>query len=103
MLSHLKVALIGLALVGGAVPTTAEAARYPRVAPQSCRALANAVGSGNVWHTRFYGERKGFFDEREAYSASPCFKSQQACVAWRYWAQSDWPYMNHASPCRRGI
>jgi hypothetical protein len=94
---------LGLAalLVLGA-PLAAHAAP-PRVAAYSCGVLASTMGPSHVWRTWFSGSRRQLFGPPLYYTASPCFKTQAACKAWLYWAQTDWPRVNTVGPCRRGI
>ena len=94
---------LGLAaLLVLAAPHGAQAAP-PRVAAYSCGYLASAVGPHNVWQTWFRGGRKPLFGPPQWYTASPCFKSEAACKAWLYWAQTDWQLVNTFRPCRKGI
>ena len=78
-------------------PLPAGAAQPPRVQSLNCRSI-----SGTSWWTVFYGEKTNFWGNRESYHRSACFKSQQDCKAWLYWAQSDWPDMNRNQGCRKG-
>ncbi len=95
---------LGLAaLLVLAAPHGAQAAPPPRVSAYSCSYLASTIGPRHVWQTWFRGSRKRMFMPTEHYVASPCFKSQAACKAWLYWAQTDWPLVNTFRPCRRGI
>jgi hypothetical protein len=91
-----------VALLALAVPLGAQAAP-PRVSAYRCGALASTIGPHNVWQTWFTGGRKPFMQPREWYTASPCFKTQAACKAWLYWAQTDWPLVNTFKACRKGI
>lgn len=92
-------------VVAGMAPPPAAAAQPPRVAAGDCGYLAAQLGPGKVWQTNFRGARPSPFDLRHRdywpYSASPCFASLSACKAWLYWAQSDYPYQNSFTPCRR--
>ena len=80
----------------------AEAAP-PRVEPLDCGALAASIGPAKVWQTWFRGEQKPLFGPRDTYSAAPCFKTEAACKAWLYWAQSDWSLYSTFQPCRKGL
>ena len=91
--------LAALLMLGA--PHAANAAP-PRVHAYSCGALASSVGSHNVWRTWFTGYRHQLFGPPDHYTASPCFKTQAACKAWLYWAQTDWPRQNSFRPCRKG-
>jgi hypothetical protein len=81
----------------------AEAANPPRVQPQSCSRLKAEIGARNVWQTSFVGQRRGPFDRLESFHAAPCFRTQAACKAWLYWAQTDWDHYQYFNPCRKGI
>jgi hypothetical protein len=100
---RILIGFLGLAalLMLGA-PQDANAAP-PRVAAYSCGYLASTIGPRNVWQTWFTGSQRQLFDQIEWYTASPCFKTQAACKAWLYWAQTDWPRQNTFKPCRKGI
>lgn len=94
--------LLGLAaLLMLSAPHHAQAAP-PRVAAYQCGALAASIGPHNMWQTSFRGGRKPLFGPVEWYFATPCFKTQAACKAWLYWAQTDWPKVNTFTPCRKG-
>ncbi len=94
---------LGLAaLLMLSAPHAAQAAP-PRVTAYSCSDLAATVGPGNVWQTWFRGSRKPLFGPRETTVASPCFRTQAACKAWLYWAQTDWPLVNTFRVCRKGL
>jgi hypothetical protein len=94
--------ILGLAaLVALSAPPAAEAAPA-RVAPQSCGYLAATIGPSKVWHTWFQGSRKPLFGPPVWYTASPCFKTQAACKAWLYWAQTDWQLDSTFRPCWKG-
>ena len=94
--------IVGLAAVLMlSAPHVAQAAP-PRVAGPSCRGLAAQVGPGNVWRTTYRGYRHQLFGPPRSYYASPCFRTEAACKAWLYWAQTDWPRMNSFTPCRPG-
>ena len=94
---------LGLAaLLALAAPHQASAAP-PRVGAYSCSVLSASIGPRNVWQTWFTGSRRQLFDQIDWYTASPCFKTQAACTAWLYWAQTDWPRRNTFKPCRKGI
>ena len=80
----------------------AQAAPPPRVGGYSCGALASAIGPRNVWQTWFTGYRHQLFGPPQQYTAAPCFKTQAACRAWLYWAQTDYPMRNTFRPCRKG-
>ena len=84
-------------------PPMADAAQHPRVQAQNCRALASSIGARNVWQTRFQGQKRLLFDEIVSFRRTACFRTQAACKAWLYWAQSDWPRHNSFVPCRRGL
>jgi len=92
--------LLALAL---APVVPAHAANPPRVQPQSCRALKAEIGAKNVWQTSFVGQRRGPFDRLESYHAAPCFRTEAACKAWLYWAQTDWDRYQYFNPCRKGV
>ncbi len=95
---------LGLAaLLALSVPHSAEAAPPPRVSAFACGYLAATVGPSHVWQTWFRGSRKELFGPPRRYVAAPCFKTQAACKAWLYWAQTDWPMVNTFKPCRKGI
>lgn len=98
--------LLGILALGGllmaAAPHVAHAAP-PRVEAYSCGALASSIGARNVWQTWFRGSRHQLFGPPRWYAASPCFRTQAACRAWLYWAQTDWPRQNTFRPCRRGL
>jgi hypothetical protein len=98
-------AIAALVLAAAIPPIPAHAAQPPRVEGGDCNYLAAQFGPSKVWRTDFRGSRPSPFDLRHQdywpYSASPCFKSQAACKAWLYWAQSDYPYQNNFTPCRR--
>ncbi len=95
--------LFGLAaLLMLAAPHAASAAP-PRVSAYSCGYLASTIGPSHVWRTWFRGSRRQLFGRPDWYVASPCFKTQAACKAWLYWAQTDWPMRSTFTPCRRGI
>ena len=81
----------------------ADAANPPRVQPQNCNRLKAEIGARNVWQTSFVGQRQGFFDQIESYHAAPCFRTQEACKAWLYWAQTDWDRYQYFNPCKKGI
>ena len=94
---------LGLAaLLVLSAPLAAHAAP-PRVTAYSCGSLAATIGPHNVWQTWFRGSHRQLFDRIDWYTASPCFKTQAACKAWLYWAQTDWPRNNTFRPCRKGI
>ena len=94
---------LGLAALAAlAMPHAANAAP-PRVAAYSCGALAAQVGPRNVWQTWFRGMHHELFGPPSRYYAAPCFRTEAACRAWLYWAQTDWPLQNTFRPCRRGI
>ncbi len=94
---------LGLAaLMMVSAPHVAQAAP-PRVAAYSCGYLASTMGASRVWQTWFTGSRRQLFGPPLYYTASPCFKTQAACKAWLYWAQTDWPQRNTFRSCRRGI
>ncbi len=93
--------LAALLALGG--PQSAAAAQPPRVAAYSCGSLSSTIGPYNVWQTWFTGARKPLFGPLDWYTAAPCFKTQTACKAWLYWAQTDWPVRNTFRPCRKGI
>jgi hypothetical protein len=90
-----------VAMAGLAFQAPVAQAAPPRVQGQNCSALAASIGPGKTWRTSFHGERRDMFDFYLPYSAAPCFTSQQACKAWLYWAQSDYPHRNTFTPCRR--
>ena len=95
---------LGLAaLLMLSAPHAAQAAQPPRVSPESCGALASTIGPRNVWQTWFRGSHRQLFDRIDWYTASPCFRTQAACKAWLYWAQTDWPLVNTFRPCRKGL
>jgi hypothetical protein len=96
-------AAAGLALTSLTLPTTADANDHPRVKAGNCRALAASMGASRVWFAKFYGQRNGFWDEREEFSATACFRAESDCKNWLYWAYTDWPYMNNSQRCRRGL
>lgn len=98
--SALVVLAVTMAL-GGIGP--AAAANPPRVSPESCSRLKAQIGAKNVWQTSFVGQRQGPFDQLESYHAAPCFRTQQACKAWLYWAQTDWDRYQYFNPCKKGI
>ena len=76
---------LGLAaLLMLSAPHAAQAAP-PRVPAYSCDTLASTIGP------------------RETTIASPCFRTETACKAWLYWAQTDWPLVNTFRPCRKGL
>lgn len=101
---RILVGFLGLAaLLVLSAPHAARAAPPPRVNAYDCRYLASTMGPRNVWQTWFRGSRKPLFGPPEHYIASPCFKTQAACKAWLYWAQTDWPRVNTFRVCRRGI
>lgn len=87
----------------GLAPDIGMAATPPRVSGESCARLGAEIGRGNVWQTSFVGQRRGFFDRLESFHAAPCFRTQAACKAWLYWAQTDWNYYQYFNPCRKGI
>jgi hypothetical protein len=94
---------LGLAaLLALAAPNAAQAAPQ-RVPAYNCGTLAATIGPRNVWQTWFRGSRLQLFDRIDRYTASPCFKTQAACKAWLYWAQTDWPRQNTFKPCRKGL
>ncbi len=94
---------LGLAaLMALSAPHAAQAAQPPRVSSYSCGYLASTIGPRNVWHTWFTGSRHQLFGPPNWYTASPCFKTQAACKAWLYWAQTDWPRQNTFRPCWKG-
>lgn len=94
---------LGLAaLLALGAPHVAEAAPPPRVTASSCSALASTVGAHRVWRTWFTGSRHQLFGPPLHYTASPCFKTETACKAWLYWAQTDWPRQNTFRPCWTG-
>ena len=86
-------------------PQASHAASHPRVDALDCRTLAAQIGAGNVWQASFTGMRRSAVFPRllERTSAVGCFKTNAACVDWLYWEQSDWPYMNSAGRCRKGM
>jgi hypothetical protein len=86
-------------------PQISQAASHPRVEAQDCGTLAVKIGPANVWQASFTGMRHpiGHFRFFERTSAIGCFRTQAACVNWLYWEQSDWPYMNSAGRCRKGM
>lgn len=89
-----------VSLAGG----TALAALPPRVEGLLCtRSLKASMPKESIWWTAFYGERTGFFDRHGTTHQVRCFKSEAACKAWLYWAQTDWPYLNQWLPCARGF
>lgn len=100
-----KSALFVLAAVTVAlgVVTPLAAANPPRVNPESCSRLKAQIGAKNVWQTSFVGQRQGPFDQLESYHAAPCFRTQEACKAWLYWAQTDWDRYQYFNPCKKGI
>jgi len=92
---------LGLAtLLALSAPHVAQAAP-PRVAGQSCSYLASTMGPGHIWRTWFTGSRRQLFGPPLHYTASPCFRTEAACKAWLYWAQTDWPRRNTFRPCWR--
>jgi hypothetical protein len=91
-------AILSLAASGEAEAVSAN----PPVKAQSCRTVAAQVGGKNMWGASFYGERKDFWDVRWPYRNAPCFKSQQSCKAWLYWAQTYYWEMMQFQPCRKG-
>ena len=86
-------------------PQASHAASHPRVDALDCRTLAAQIGAGNVWQASFTGMRRsiGHFRFLERTAAIGCFKTNAACVNWLYWEQSDWPYMNSAGRCSKGM
>ena len=86
-------------------PQASHAASHPRVDALDCQTLAAQIGAGNVWQASFTGMRRSVLSWRfyERTSAVGCFKTNAACVDWLYWEQSDWPYMNSAGRCRKGM
>ena len=102
--------LAGLGLFATALlPAGPAEAAPPRVQAYSCGALSAEIGPSKVWWTRFEGYHPSPFDffrnhpRKDRYAAAPCFKTQSACKAWLYWAQTDWPDMNSHIPCRKGL
>ncbi len=96
--------LLVLACASALLPALpAAAANPPRVQPQSCSRLKAEIGAKNVWHTSFVGQRQGFFDQMESIHVAPCFRTEAACKAWLYWAQTDWDRYQYFNPCRKGI
>ena len=81
----------------------AEAANPPRVNPESCSRLKSQIGAKNVWQTSFVGQRQGPFDQMESTHSAPCFRTQEACKAWLYWAQTDWDRYQYFTPCKKGV
>ena len=81
----------------------AAAKAHPRVAGRDCGALAQRVGSANVWRAFFSGEKETLFDHRWPFTAAPCFLSRTDCVNWLYWAQTDYPLNQEIRTCRRGL
>ena len=67
-----------------------------RVAPVAC-----GVKGSPLWRTSFHGEKTDFWGRKWSTHDSPCFRSEKACKAWLYWAQTDWPDMNGFTPCKR--
>ena len=98
-----SVAYLAAALLVLAAPFPAEAANPPRVQPQSCSRLKAEIGARNVWQTSFVGQRRGPFDRLESFHAAPCFRTEVACKAWLYWAQTDWDHYQYFNPCRKGV
>jgi hypothetical protein len=99
---RLSAIVLATTAIGAAcLPVVPAEAAPPRVQGQSCSALAAAIGPGKTWRTSFRGEKRDPFDNFWPYSASPCFASREACRAWLYWAQSDYPDRNTFTPCRR--
>ena len=88
-----------------AAPHWAAAAtdRYPHTVPQDCGYLAAKLGPSKVWQAQFWAQRVDDFGHIERLFVAPCFASQANCVAWLYWAQSDWP--DHLAPgrCKTGM
>ena len=92
-----------LAILYSATAVPATAAPPPRVKATSCRSLEASRPASQIWWAAFYGERTGFFDNKEIHHAVGCFTSQATCKAWLYWQQTDWPLMNSVTWCRRGL
>jgi hypothetical protein len=95
-------ALVALTMALG-MGAPVEAANPPRVKAENCNRLKAQIGAGNVWQTSFVGQRQGPFDQLENYHAAPCFRTQDACKAWLYWAQTDWDRYQYFNPCKKGI
>ena len=91
-----------LTLASAAAPTPAAAAP-PRVNALNCKTLAKSMAKSSIWSTSFYGQRTDFWNHREFASFAPCFRSQQDCKAWLYWAQTDWSDYNRWKPCHTGL
>ena len=84
-------------------PHAAQAAP-PRVPAYSCGTLASTIGPQQCLADLVHAARaSSCSDRRDYYTASPCFKTQAACKAWLYWAQTDWPLVNTFRPCRKGL
>ena len=99
--SYLLGAMATIATV--ALATSADAASPPRVEGEDCRILAAAIGKDKVWQTTFWATGVDTFDRPVEFFAAPCFRTEAACKAWLYWAQSDWDRYQYFNPCKKGI
>ena len=93
---------LGVLFASSLVQTGANAAQPPRVAAESCGALAATIGPANVVQAVFWGQRPDPFERIEETYVSVCFRSKSQCNAWLYWAQTDWQQSHVLTRCRVG-
>ena len=83
-----------------ALPNAPAAAPPPRVLGSECTSLAATVGPGNLWRATYWARAEDSFGHMNTFMLAPCFTSKQACEAWFYWAQTDWPDQIAIERCR---